>query len=1085
MRSLNHTLVSVCRPTLFTSWLLGLLIGFFVLPIHANSPDTECSSWKTDINFSFPAPDRPLDSSNEKGQPRLQACIRTVVAIHRSEMDLNHKDLLSQEIRNTVGTPSYDPVTKDDSNCGDQILGKELLNDPNTSLLLVDELDSILNVPFSWNDPNYVYFTGVPEWSGTPDTLRLIKVEDAVIKYVSDEQFNNPCGAILNQASTSDNQPAKEIIRKFVYKDESGQEHKVFQSIHFFEPVRNKPEDDCKANLDQDLDYQYCIKFPKDKVVTCMSEAQEQLAIEDSGCDLFSVSIEENQVESLDFGTCSKVQRIYRLINWCQAGVGFYPEASLFKLDDLGVDLTPMVIGRDMDCNGIVGDSDVFLHFAGRVNLDRGGVKGTTWIDLDCSATNGYPKADIACSNPEGYLQANNYNQGFYQYTQVIQLSDKSAPTIESISQSRFPIVSPRERDLEQTNSCQALVEQLVSIQDECNDRMSIDQVAFISNHNLGLGKLVLFQRDQVTSEGLGYHFDLELEGFSAQLRGLFPLGKHKFELSISDPCGNSRIQALNFEVYDEQPPVPICQGAISANVLPVDENADGILDAGRGAIDVWATDLLASFTSDCSAPLRYSIHRADRINNDLEEPNPQQKSIRLTCQDPLVNVVYIYAWDGAGNVERCESLILLTDQFGLCSATAEPKTSIAGTIYTEQNQVVEAVELNLTGDLVVAGQTQVDGTYQFNNLDIQQNYTIAPVKDDDPTNGVSTFDLILLSQHILGVKSLDGPYQMIAADVNNSGSVTTLDMIHLRNLILRVDRHFPSNTSWRFILENYKFPDPQNPWQERFKEVFTLRNSAATKYSADFIGVKIGDINGSAIANQQGVIKERLGSRPLLLTMANQVFKAGEEYRVPIFADALDQILGLQGTMSWSTDQIEVKAITAGLIPTNGLSLKPLEGMITFSHIVEERTREKALFHLRIKAKKTCSLKDALSLSSKLTEAEAYFGEIEGRTVSRPLALQFQDVHSLTEHYELRQNYPNPFRETTQIGFSIPESSMVELSIHNVLGRKLKIYKGQYSKGYHEIRLDMESLGYPKGLLFYTLKAKDYRQTRQMSTVQ
>jgi hypothetical protein len=53
---------------------------------------------------------------------------------------------------------------------------------------------------------------------------------------------------------------------------------------------------------------------------------------------------------------------------------------------------------------------------------------------------------------------------------------------------------------------------------------------------------------------------------------------------------------------------------------------------------------------------------------------------------------------------------------------------------------------------------------------------------DEDAGNGVSTYDLVLISLHILQVDQLDSPYKVIAADANNSQSVTTLEQRWLAN---------------------------------------------------------------------------------------------------------------------------------------------------------------------------------------------------------------------------------------------------------------------------------------------------------------
>jgi hypothetical protein len=79
-------------------------------------------------------------------------------------------------------------------------------------------------------------------------------------------------------------------------------------------------------------------------------------------------------------------------------------------------------------------------------------------------------------------------------------------------------------------------------------------------------------------------------------------------------------------------------------------------------------------------------------------------------------------------------------------------------------------------------------------------DYTVTPTKDNDPLNGVSTFDLVLINKHILGLEPLNTPYKMIAADANNSRSITTFDIVELRKLILGIYTELPNNTSWRFV---------------------------------------------------------------------------------------------------------------------------------------------------------------------------------------------------------------------------------------------------------------------------------------------
>lgn len=68
-------------------------------------------------------------------------------------------------------------------------------------------------------------------------------------------------------------------------------------------------------------------------------------------------------------------------------------------------------------------------------------------------------------------------------------------------------------------------------------------------------------------------------------------------------------------------------------------------------------------------------------------------------------------------------------------------------------------------------------------------------------------FDLVLISDKTyFGPLSdtLNSPYKMIAADANNSRSITTFDIVTLRKLILGIDTVFTNTDSWRFVPADY-----------------------------------------------------------------------------------------------------------------------------------------------------------------------------------------------------------------------------------------------------------------------------------------
>lgn len=144
---------------------------------------------------------------------------------------------------------------------------------------------------------------------------------------------------------------------------------------------------------------------------------------------------------------------------------------------------------------------------------------------------------------------------------------------------------------------------------------------------------------------------------------------------------------------------------------------------------------------------------------------------------------------------------------------------------------------------------TNSSGGFSFSTL-VQpgQSYTLTAEKDVNPTNGVSTLDLILISMHILGVDTLSSPEQRLAADANRSGSISLLDQIRLRKLILGIDTELGDQPSWIFVRSGYSFNDPLQPFDEVYQgaagEVTIVPGVLNTP---QWRGIKVGDVNGDA----------------------------------------------------------------------------------------------------------------------------------------------------------------------------------------------------------------------------------------------
>ncbi|MBK6949879.1 MAG: T9SS type A sorting domain-containing protein [Haliscomenobacter sp.] len=515
-------------------------------------------------------------------------------------------------------------------------------------------------------------------------------------------------------------------------------------------------------------------------------------------------------------------------------------------------------------------------------------------------------------------------------------------------------------------------------------------------------------------------------------------------------------------------------------DLIPIDTNGDNRPD--KGAMVVLASSLIASPAFDCNGQgplndkgqrqiLKFSINR-DTVPEDRNAAN-----LPLICADAGGYVpVEVHAWDQLGNHSYCTSFLFVTDNQNACV----PRIGfIAGEISTEEKNMVEDVEVFLSGGANQTMVTKADGKYFFEDIDSGYDYSVYPSRNTDFANGVTTFDLVLIQQHILGQKLLASPYKIIAADINNSKSVTTLDMVQLRRVILNLEPRFPSNRSWRFVSASHVFTDPYNPWNRPFPEVLSYNDLPDTVRHGNFIGVKIGDVSGNVVANSQMIRIRSNSSRSVAVAVSQAELPEGTVYRIPITASGWKGISGCQFTLEYDREALTLIDVEPGLAEEGAFAVFEDEGAITLSYVVPSdgiASDTTALITIVVQANRRADLKYALRRSSRLTPSAAY--DMEGREFSMELA--FEGEKPQAPMPELYQNVPNPFAEETIIRFALPEAQQAEISIFDLKGRLLLRKEGLYESGVNEILVRKSGLN-AKGVLFYTLKTVSFTATKKM----
>ncbi len=86
-------------------------------------------------------------------------------------------------------------------------------------------------------------------------------------------------------------------------------------------------------------------------------------------------------------------------------------------------------------------------------------------------------------------------------------------------------------------------------------------------------------------------------------------------------------------------------------------------------------------------------------------------------------------------------------------------------------------------------------------------------------------------------------------------------------------------------------------------------------------------------------------------------------------------------------------------------------------------------------------------------------------------------------ERFELMQNYPNPFNPSTNIQFSLPEQSLVQLKVFNLLGEEVASLVNEEMRA-GNYRADWNATGMPSGVYLYSLRTGNSVLTKRMMLV-
>lgn len=408
-----------------------------------------------------------------------------------------------------------------------------------------------------------------------------------------------------------------------------------------------------------------------------------------------------------------------------------------------------------------------------------------------------------------------------------------------------------------------------------------------------------------------------------------------------------------------------------------------------------------------------------------------------------------------------------------ICTAQ-QPSADIGGKVTREDGELLRGVALEVstpTNSQAVQAQT---GNYTFSDLTTCEKYIVRADKPESVYEGVSTIDIVKISKHVLNVDLLDSPYKILAADVNNSGTISTLDIVGVRKVVLRVSTEFQNKKVWEFVPADFQF-DIADVWENPIPHKATITKFETNK-TVDFIAYKMGDVDNSFVI-QANSIDDRTADVVSLRASTSRL-KAGRISTIPVYVQDIIVLEGIQFTLSPTNSAVKILGI-------NGVALNNLEeenyyinesGVLTFSwNGALKLNKDDVLFEIEVETNREVETNKVFDITSELTAAEVYDEFLS----VRPITLEF-DEESAGNEFVLYQNNPNPFSSETTIRFNLTKPSNAQIIVYDISGKKVLTKTKQCDSGYHSFEINHSELNH-SGIYQYQISTDFGVETRKM----
>jgi hypothetical protein len=387
-------------------------------------------------------------------------------------------------------------------------------------------------------------------------------------------------------------------------------------------------------------------------------------------------------------------------------------------------------------------------------------------------------------------------------------------------------------------------------------------------------------------------------------------------------------------------------------------------------------------------------------------------------------------------------------------SVFSQGGTNFSGQVLYHTNYGLSGVHAYLRvagGSIIDSTVTNAEGYYEFTNV-TPGNYVIS-FSTQQPEGGVDLNDAFLVMCKIL-FNTYFTPVQMLAADVNCSGTITWSDYFMILIGYLNQGNPFPH--PWVFQSITTPIPVPS-------RSGFTTGGGSSS-----------GDVNGSLQPDPK--------SRPVLLE-----------------SPFLDAIVNSSSTLSFNltgAENMEIAGMHLVFTIPQDLEVINIESVIPDATVFQsgnhvnitwiDETMKGILIGegtsiVTISTRARTISRDPRTYSLSLKE-DSHFINSEGQIVEGlKLVLPTLNVQMIDKIN--CEAYPNPFSNNASIEFTLPEGGQVLISLFDQAGRQVQqLANGFFPAGKHNVKIDGSRL-FP-GVYHYTASLLNSCQNISTGTI-